>query len=344
LHVFAKGSTRAIYGFETSEYRGVIQQPAKTLNVMTGANELGVVIAETTLGGLSELQNEMCGEEKKIMDYGSLITATLQRATSARHAIATIANLTNDYGYASSMEGFSITDGSEVWHMELIGRGEWGKGILYVAMRLPEGYIGAHANQARITQFVEACEDPDWCLASPDIVSFAVEHGYFNGSINHASLSFSDTFDPVTATGARFCEARVWYIFSQLADPAYFDPSQYLDYAQGFNLTNRMPLFVKAKGGGVSRSDVHAMLSSHYEGSWFDPAVDVGGGAEHSPYRWNGLSWADANGDPYVNERVVGTQATAWHFVAQVNAQEPPPMKALLWFGVDDHAWAPKVR
>ncbi len=332
-----EGATRAVYDFETSEYRGDIAQPSHTYNVIGGSNELGVVIAETTMGGIEELHEN---NENKILDYGSLITATLQRATSARNAIETIVSLTDTYGYSSTMEGFSITDGMETWHMELIGRGEWGKGILYVAMRVPDGYISSHANQARITQYTDTCQqDPDNCIASPDNIQFAIDRGYYHGNIDDGSFSFSDTYDPVTVSGARFCEARVWYIYSRLADPSEFDASQYLDYAQGYNLTNRMPLFVKAKKDGINRFDLHTMMSSHFEGSWFDPSIDVGAGAEHTPYRWNGLTWQSENGDMYLNERVVGTQATAWHFVASVNPKLPAPMKALSWFGVDDHAW-----
>jgi len=178
-------------------------------------------------------------------------------------------------------------------------------------------------------------------MAAPDAVSFAVEHGFYNGTADDPSFSFSDTYEPVTATGARFCEARVWYIFSQLADSADFDAAKYLSYAQGFDLKNRMPLFVKAKN--VSRGDVHAALSSHFQGSWLDPANDVGAGPEHSPYRWNGLSWK-LDGISYVNERVVGTHYTAWHFVARVRGEElPGPLRAQVWWGADDHTWAPKV-
>jgi dipeptidase len=227
--------------------------------------------------------------------------------------------------------------------MELIGRGVWGKGVIFVAMRVPEGYIAAHANQARITQFLDACKDPSVCLASSDVIQFAIDRGYYQGTVNDPSFSFSDTYDPVTVNGARFCEARVWYIFANLADPADFNPAQYLDYAQGFNLTNRMPLFVRGKLEKISRNDVHDMLSSRFEGSWFDPASDVGAGAEHSPYRWNGLQWTSSNGTQYLNERIVGTQSTAWHFVAVVDPSLPAAMRALSYFGVDDHAWSPKI-
>ena len=136
-------------------------------------------------------------------------------------------------------------------------------------MKVPEGYISSHANQARITHYLDACKDPDSCLASPDNVQFAIGGGYYNGDIDNDAFSFSDTYDPVTVSGARFCEARVWYIYSILADPIEFNANEYLDYAQGYNLTNRMPLFVKAKKDGINRFDIHAMLSSHFEGSWF---------------------------------------------------------------------------
>jgi dipeptidase len=336
------GAMREVWHFETGVYLGSIPQPPHTNGVMAHANDRGLVIGETTHGGLRELsQHSEDGNTDYILDYGSLIHITLQRAATAREAIHTIANLTEQYGYATSMEGFSIADGSEAWYMELIGKGKHGQGIVWVALRVPDGYITAHANQARITTFLP-CDDPDQCMAAPDAVSFAISIGAYNGSETDARFSFSDTYDPVTPTGARFCEARVWYVFSQVADPADFNASYYLPYAQGFDLTRRMPLFVRPKRK-LSRADVHAMLSSHYQGSWLDPAKDVGAGAEHSPYRFNGLSWKN-KGKSYVNERVVGTQYTAWHYVAEVRGDPTADaLKARVWWGADDHAWAPKI-
>ena len=339
----APGTMRDVYSWDLGIYLGSIPEEARTYNVMGNANCQGLVIGETTLGGLSELSNVgKTGANGTILDYGSLIYITLQRAATAREAITTIADLTNKYGYASDMEGFSLSDPSgEVWYMELIGKGSFEKGILYVALRVPDGYVAAHANQARITTFLP-CDDASQCMASPDVVSFAIERGYWKGGATDPSFSFSDIYDPVSFEGARFCEARVWNIFHTLAGPGNFDAPRYLDYAKGYNLTNRMPLFVKP-AKKLTRAQVHQLMSHHFNGTFFDPSTDVGAGAELSPYRWNGLEW-HVDGDTYVNERVVGTHYTAWHFVATIR---PPPMPkqmaALLHWGADDHSWSPKI-
>lgn len=339
----AKGAVREVFSWDLGIKLGEIPEAAETYNVIGNANCQGLVIGETTLGGLAELSN--VGKDWRngtILDYGQLIYITLQRAATAREAIKVMHALTAAYGYASDMEGLSLSDATtgEAWYMELIGKGGFEKGALWVALRVPEGHIMAHANQARITRFLP-CDDEKACLMAPDVVSFAIAHGYFHGEADDPSFSFSDVYDPVTFEGARFCEARVWSVFSAVADPASFDAAAHLDYAQGRNLTNRMPLFVKPKAK-LTRAQVHSLLSLHYEDSWLSPYADVGAGAEHSPYRWNGLTW-EYEGKTYVNERVVGTQYTAWHWVAQLRRGVPKPMGALQWWGADDHTWAPKI-
>ena len=259
---------------------GEIPQPPKTYNVMGNANEQGLAIGETTHGGLSVLSNVgKTSANGTIMDYNNLISVTLQRASTAREAIKTMAWLANTYGYASDMEGFSIADSDEVWYMELIGKGSFEKGVVWVALRVPDGYVSAHANQARITTFLP-CDDPSACMAAPDAASFAIKHGLWSGKPDDPAFSFSDVYDPLTFEGLRFCEARVWYIFSQIADPSHFDAQAFLPYARGANASARMPLFVKPKAK-LSRHRIHELMGSHYEGSWFDPSKDVGAGAEH---------------------------------------------------------------
>jgi dipeptidase len=204
-----EGAMRDIYEWDTGKYLGQIPQPRQTYSVVGNMNEFQLAIGETTYGGREELSSQ----EGAIMDYGSLIYVTLQRAKTAREAIQVMADLVEKYGYYSSGESFSIADPNEVWIMELIGKGEGEKGAVWVALKIPDGYISGHANQARITTFPK--NDPENCLYSPDVISFAREKGWYNGT--DAEFSFSDVYAPVDFGGARFCEARVWAGFNKVA-------------------------------------------------------------------------------------------------------------------------------
>jgi dipeptidase len=281
------GSMRDIHDWDSGRYLGQIAEVNYTYNVVGNINEYGLIIGETTFGGLSVLQQQ---DGAKI-DYGSLIWVTLQRARNAREAILTIASLMAENGYASEGESFSIGDQNEVWIMEIIGKGNYEKGAVWVAQRVPAGYITAHANQARITTF--PLNDPENCLYSPDVVSFARKIGIYPENQPDSEFSFSDIYDAVTFDGARFCEARVWSIFSAVMGQDW--SNEYLDYAQGQNLTHRMPLFVKpANGKKVSLSDTMEYMRSHYENSALDMSgnsfSDVGA-VTYSIYRAHPISW-----------------------------------------------------
>jgi dipeptidase len=330
----APGDVREIYSWDFGTYLGAIAQPAHTYNVVGNTNEFQLTIGETTFGGLDDLNCEqglgVCSEQGCI-DYGQLIWVTLQRAKTAREAIATLDTLMQTYGYASSGESFSIADPTEVWMMEIIGKGKYAKGTVWVAVRIPDGHVAAHANQARIRTF--ARDEPDSVLYAEDVVDFARSVGLYNGS--DADFSYSDTYDPVTFEGARFCEARVFTFFQSVADPAVH-MEQYLDYVQGYNLSNRMPLYVKA-GHKISVNETMWHMRNHFEGTWFDPRGDVGAQAWHGPNRLGeDLVW-DYQDVSYVNERPIGTQYAAWNFVG---VQRSSQKYSVLWFGADDSTFS----
>jgi dipeptidase len=230
------GAMRDVYNWDTGVYLGQIKEAAETYNVVGNMNEFGLVIGETTFGGIAELQVQ----SKAVIDYGSLIWITLQRSKTAREAINTIGALLSEYGYASEGESFSLADPTEAWVMEIIGKGELELGAVWVAKKVPAGHVTAHANQARITTFAQFGDEDT--IFAPDTVSFAKKYGFYPTAAPDASFSFSDTFNPVSFEGARFCEARVWSFFGKVMGDDW--AAQYLDYAQGYNLTNRMPLFV----------------------------------------------------------------------------------------------------
>jgi len=337
----ASGSQRSIYDWDSGRYLGEIDEATHTYNVVGNINEHGVIIGETTFGGLSVLQEQ---DGAKI-DYGSLIWVTLQRSRTAREAISTISSLMSQYGYASEGESFSIADQTEAWIMEIIGKGNYEKGAVWVARKVPEGHICAHANQARITTF--PLNDPETTLYSPDVISFARKIGIYPADKPDEEFSFSDIYDAVTFDGARFCDARVWSIFSMVLGQDW--SNQYLDYAQGYNLTNRMPLWMKVpEDKKVSLSDAMEYMRSHYENTQLDMSgqqfSDVGA-TTYSIYRTHPISWTSnvqidgtlgSAPTDYVHERPIATPQTSWNFVAQSRKWMPREFAGVIWFGVDD--------
>ena len=326
----SQGAILPIYEWDTGRYLTDIPQASESYSTVGNMNEHSLIIAETTFGGREEL-----ADPAGLMDYGSLIYITLQRAKTAREAIGVIVELANTYGYASSGESFSIADPGEAWIMELIGKGSkpdtaginTRKGIVWVARRIPDGYVSAHANQSRITTF--PLDDPENCLYAPDVIDFAREMGYFEGE--DADFSFCDAYGPADFGTVRGCDARVWAFFRTVAD----DMDRYTDYAMGHNKNNRMPLWVKPRAK-VSPKTLFDCMRDHYEGTPMDMTTDLGAGGHNCPYRWRPMEF-EVDGVKYVNERATATQQTGFWFVAQARPDVTRDM-GILWFGVDDAA------
>ena len=324
------GAMRDIYEWDTGKFLGKIPQPAHTFSVVGNMNEFQLAISETTFGGREELGKQTGA----IMDYGSLIYVALQRAKTAREAIDVMTKLVKEFGYYSSGESFSIADPNEVWIMEMIGKGEGEKGAVWVALKIPDGYISGHANQARITTF--PANDKENCVYSPDVISFARSKGWFKGE--DKDFSFSDVYAPVDFSGARFCEARVWAGFKKVAEGM----EKYTEYAKGIVqhggannfATNRMPLWIKPDKK-LTVQDVMGMMRDHYQDTELDMSQDLGAGPFGLPYRWRGMTW-QVDSVTYCHERAISTQQTGFSFVTQSRNWLPDPIGGILWFGVDD--------
>jgi len=335
---YEEGAMLDVYEWDTGQYLGKIKQARQTYNVVGNMNEFQVAIAETTYGGRKELGSQ----SGAIMDYGSLIYIALQRSKTAREAIKVIAELMEEYGYYSSGESFSIADKNEVWIMELIGKGEGEKGAVWVALKIPDGYVSAHANQARIQTFPLANgktsitskdmnklfnKDVE-CIYAHDVISFAKSKGWFDGK--DKDFSFSDIYAPVDFGGARFCEMRVWAFFRQIHD----DMDKYVDYVSGHNLSNRMPLWIKPNRK-LSEHDIMNFMRDYLAGTPFDMSKDIGAEPYGLPYRWRPLTWK-VDDVEYCNERATATQQTAFSFVSQSRSWLPDEIGGIIWFGVDD--------
>ena len=350
-----EGAMRDVYDWDGGMYRGQIPEVAHTYNVVGNMNEWQVAIGETTYGGLESLY-----DGPGIIDYGSLIYIALQRSKTAREAIKCMGELVYNYGYVSEGESFSISDTEECWILEMIGKGKQNKGAVWVARRIPDGYVSGHANQARITTFplaTKKCKtsitfknidkllkDPNIdCVYADDVISFAKEMKLYNGP--DEKFSFSDVYNPVDFSGARFCDLRVWAMFNKVTD----NMKDYWGYATGRDIqrakpytanmcqtpdnfpTNRMPLWVEPNKK-VSVLDMMDFMRDHLEGTELDMSQDVGAGPFHCPYRWRPMEF-EVNGQTYVHERTTATQQTGFSFVAQSRSDYP---FGIIWFGVDD--------
>lgn len=332
------GAMRRITDWDSGKPLGEIPQPAFTYQRVGNMNEHQLIIAETTYGGRPELW-----DSTGVMDYGSLIYIALERTKTAREAIDVIVSLANEYGYYSEGESFSIADKDEVWVMDLIGKGPGNKGIVWVARRVPDGYICAHANQARISTF--PLNDPENCLYAPDVISFARGKGWFNGE--DKDFSFCDAYAPLDFGGMRGCEARAWAAFNILCDGNFTFTDEnglevtrpamdYIDYAMGYDKTKRFPLFVKP-ARKITVADVANVMRDHYENTPMDMRGDIGAGGNAMPYRWRPMSF-EYEGKTYMNERAIATQQTGFWFVGQARSQYPDEIGGIIWFGTDDAA------
>lgn len=341
---YPAGAMLDVYEWDTNRFLGKIKQVPHTYSVIGNMNEHQLAIGETTYTGIESLI-----DPEGIIDYGSLIYITLQRARNAREAIKVMSELLSEYGYASTGESFSISDPNEVWIFELIGKGPGNKGAVWVARLIPDGYVSAHANQARIQTFplatgkrnsiaitskdLRRISDPAVeCVYSYDVIDVARANNLYEGS--DSDFSFSDTYNPITFSGARYCEIRVWAFFNAVND----DMEQYYNYATGHDLSQRMPLWIKPDRK-ISNYDMMNFMRDHLEGTPLDMRLDIGAGSFGCPYRWRPLSWTlsdDPEGREYTNERATATQQTGFVFVAESRNWLPDPIGGIFWFGVDD--------
>lgn len=320
--VWQQGAMLKVYEWDTGVYGGDIAQVGRTYNVVGNMNEKQVAITESTFGGREDLHGT-----EGIMDYGSLIYIALQRSATAREAIKVMTGLVDKYGYKSTGESFTIADKNEVWVMEMIGKGKGEKGAVWVAIRIPDDCISAHANQARIQQI--PFNDKENCMYSKDVVEFARKKGFYKGK--DKDFSFQQVYAPYDFGALRGCEARVWSFFNRFADGM----DKYLPLITGHNPQNDpMPLYVKPNRK-LSVADVRDMMRDHYEGTALDMTQDIGAGPYACPYRWRPMTFK-VDGQEYVNERAIATQQSGFVLVAQLRNYLPDYVGGVLWFAVDD--------
>lgn len=316
-----KGAMRKITDWDSGKPLGEIPQVAETYNVVGNMNEHQLAIGESTWGGREELADTT---GQSVMDYGSLIYVTLERARNAREAIDVMTDLVEKYGYASEGESFTIADKNEVWVMEMIGKGAE-KGAVWIAVRIPDNAISGHANEPRIRKV--DLKDKENVRYAKDMIKFARKRGYFTGK--DQDFSFADAFaehDPSTRRG---CDARVWSYFRRFNDGA----DRYFAWVNA-DSNEPMPLYI-IPDRKVSPEGMQDAMRDQFQGTPYDMTQDVGAGPYHVPYRWRPMEY-EVDGKKYLMERAIATQQTGWSFVSQSRDWLPDPVGGVFWFGTDD--------
>lgn len=341
------GEMRKVYEWDTNKYLGEIAEAPETWNVVGNTNEWQLTIGETTFGGRREM-----ADSTGVIDYGSLIYITLQRARNAREAIQVMTSLVEEYGYYSSGETFSIADPDEAWMLEMMGTGpdreKSKERTVWVAIRIPDDAVAAHANQSRITYFLDGRytpvkvkdlqkkfpvngkkDVPNLVVYSDNVVSYARAMGWFEGK--DADFSYNAAYAAPDFSGRRACEARVWSFFNRFAD----DFSEYIPYAAGKEADAKpMPLWI-IPNKKVTLQHLRDAMRDHYEGTPFALDSDIGGGIYQMPYRPAPLTFK-VDGQEMFNERPISTVQTAWSFISQMRSWMPREVGGCFWFGNDD--------
>lgn len=313
-----------VYDWDSGKYLGKIKQVSHTYRVVGNMNEHQVAIGETTYTGRKELKNP-----EGIIDYGSLMFLALQRAKTAREAIKVMVDLMEEYGYYSTGESFSVSDANEVWIFEVIGKGPGVKGANWVARLVPDGYVCAHANEARIRDF--PTNSPNTCMYSKDIFKFAEEKGWYKP--DSVKFSFTDIFAPDDPGSMLYCEGRVWALFNGCAPSLNLNK----DYWRAVKGAEPYPLFIKPDKK-LTVEDVIDLMRDHFEGTEWDMTKGLAAGPFGCPYRWKSLSWKiEGDTNHYGWNRPISTQQTAFAFVAQSRAYLPKEIGGVFWYGVDDN-------
>ena len=302
--------------------RGTIPQVAHTYAVTGLMNEHQLSIVETTFDGRLELQNE-----NSVLHYWNLMQIALRRARTAREAVLVMTSLVEEFGYRSTGESFSIADPDEVWILEMIGCGAEETGAVWVARRLPEGTISAHANMARIGTF--PLNDPENCLYSRNVIPLAVERGYYDPASGEP-FNFREAYDPADAQKKRYTATRVWSLFRRAAPSQGFSP----EFHRGVEGVVDYPLWIKPDHK-LSLADVMDLMRDHYEDTPFDMTVGVDAGPFGNPNRWRPMAW-ERDGNRYSWERPISTQQTGFSAICQARRRLPDPVGGVYWYGVDD--------
>ena len=211
-----------------------------------------------------------------------LVTLVLPYIRSAREGVLRTAQLLEQFG-TYEMNGIAFSDVNEIWWMETFGGHHW------IAKRVPDDRYVVMPNEAGIDSFDldDALGEGIGHLCSADLREFIAE--------NHLDLSMGRAFNPREAFGTQsdadhvYNTPRAWYML-QFFNPktARWDGPD-ADYTPR---SNDLPWSLKPERK-ITVEDVKYVLSSHFQGTPYDPYSSVGDVSMRGAYRCIGVNRTD---------------------------------------------------
>ncbi|MCC6094299.1 MAG: C69 family dipeptidase, partial [Eubacterium sp.] len=217
-----------------------------------------------------------------------LVVLTLPYIHSAREGVLRMGSLLEKYGTYES-NGMAFQDRNEIWWLESIGGHHW------IARRVPDDKYVIMPNQLGIDSFdlEDAFGSQREYMCSADLKTFMAE--------NHLDLTFTDSetgsesqniFNPRDAFGSHddadhvYNTPRAWFMARYLnPDSASWDGEQ-ADYRPE---SDNIPWCLTPERK-ITPEDVKYLLSSHFQGTPYDPYATYGDSSRRGAYRSIGIN------------------------------------------------------
>lgn len=309
-------------------------------------NEHRLAIGETTIGQ-KEILKTVPNGGKAILTIEQLEVFALQRAKTAREAIAVIGELSQKYGFLPSCgtegECLTITDPDEAWIFHIFSTGfawtpESGKpGSVWAAQRVPDDEVVVVPNIARI-RFIDPKDTKNF-MVSDNYMQHAIDNGLYDPN-SGKPFDFQAAYSPATgnddwALSSMWIRNRLYSIHKALAPSKEWDP-----YAP----VNAYPFSIKPEKK-VSVRDVMSLIRGYHAGSVFDMTenpvwliADKENKMQKSPLTTPFPTRLQRQLLRIPYSRSVAVNSCAYSWVSQMRKDLPEPVGGVMWFGYDNPA------
>lgn len=269
-----------------------------------GINELnvGMSATETTATnarvlGYDPLVDDGVNEE-------AMVTLVLPYIKTAKEGAQRLGALLEKYG-TGECNSIAFNDQDEIWYLETAGGHHW------AAMRLPDNTYAVAPNQT-VMEEVDV-NDTDNFLVATDLVDF-VNQNHLNPK--PGTFNFRDIFGTHDESDAYYNTPRTWY-GQKMFNPSITDQTP----------TDQDMPFARVPEKKIAIEDVEFFLSSHYNGTPYDPFG----------------TFASGSADDQKKYRSIAMDRNQCSSILQIRNDVPADHAAIQWIAMGFFAYAPYV-